>query len=664
MSPVNIPCPKCSANLKLPNRQLLGRKGKCPKCQHRFILEEPDEVELQLADDVPAALATPASPPVGTAAKWVPDDPAETPMLPAAPPSAVSLPVAAVNMAEATEEPSALSAFNFTDPPADGTTNELDFAAPADDTASVATQVRKGRGGRKGRGKRRGKTGPIVFGIGTALFAFIMVVIYWERSRQPETQEVAKPAPQKNEDWEQEKVELAEANEAAKTLSPTSGEQIPMKYMPFTPHLVFHLRPSEIWGPDRQNRIFVATLSELGIWLAQKIEDITKFNVQEIEELTFALNFGPRTSPPDVAAVVRLKSAQSKFDMQTVRLAGATKRVDLSGDVFELDQFSYLIVDAQTVAIAPVTLSDMLADAMQYSQQPPVELEGLLRESDRTRMMTLAFDVMNIDTHREYIFAETMQSFADEFVLWFGKDVQTISWSLHLGQDLYMETLLHENNESSPLRVQRHMNLRMQQLPETMMNLVRFMKPGVQGYRDMIGRFPAMLKATTLGTRTHVGAGYVRMVTLLPAKAAANLAAASLFTWNESIVTDFSGPAPTLTTGPALPDKVADRLRQMQILVDFRRTPLQEVFAYIEDEIKTKIVIDGDSLKLAAMTNNMPQTYNLGEVSALKAIDAIVTNPDYKGALVIVVDEATKTITVTSRVAAENSDLTIFDTSP
>ena len=660
MSPVNIPCPKCSANLKLPNRQLLGRKGKCPKCQHRFILEEPDEVELQLADDFPASAPSPASPPVGTAAKWVPDDPAESPVpvLPAA------VPGVPANTASMPQEASPVDAFNFTEPSADGTPNELEIAAPQQATVTAATRVRKGRAGRKGRGKRRGKTGPIVFGIGTALFAFIMIVILWERSKQSETQEVTKAAPQKNEDWEQEKIKLAESNESAKSLSPTSGEQIPMKYMPFTPHLVFHLRPAEIWGPNRQNKIFVATLSELGIWLSKKIEDITHFNVQEIEELTFAVNFGPRTSPPDIAAVVRLKSDQSKFDMQTVRLAGSTKRVDLSGDVFEKDQFSYMIIDPKTMAIAPVTLSDMLADSMTYSQQPPVELEGLLRESDRTRMMTLAFDVMNIDTHREYIFPETMQDFADEFVLWFGKDVQTISWSLHLGQDMFMETLLHENNESSPLRVQRHMNLRMQELPEMMVNLVRFMKPGVQGYREMIGRFPAMLKATTLGTRTHVGAGYVRMVTLLPAKAAANLAAASLFTWNESIVTDFSGPAPTIASGPALPDKVADRLRQIQILVDFRRTPLQEVFAYIEDEIKTKIVIDGDSLKLAAMTNNMPQTYNLGEVSALKAIDTIVTNPDYKGALVIVVDEGTKTITVTSRVAAENKGLSIYNTTP
>lgn len=652
MSPVNIPCPKCRANLKLPNRQMLGRKGKCPKCQHRFILEEPDEVELQLAEDFtpPAPAAKPVGPAVGTAAKWVPDEP----------------PVAPDPQRNTAEPGSAVTnAFNFSEPPEDGTTNELDFALPgsaAGDSAAgnAATRV---RGGRRGRKKKRGKTGPIVFGIGTALFAFLMVIIYWQRPNPEEQSQQAATAPaQVNQDWEQEKVELAESNETAKSLSPTSGENIPMQYMPFTPHLVFHLRPSEIWGPERQNKVFVATLSELGIWLAESIKEVTKFDVQEIEELTFALNFGPRTSPPDIAAVVRLKSEQSKFDLQTIRFENSMKRTDLQAEIFEKDAFSYMVVDTKTIAIASVSLSDMLADSMTYSQQPPVELEGLLRESDRTRLLTLAFDLLNIDTHREYIFPDTMQALADQFVLWFGKDVQTVSWSLHLGQDMFMETLLHENNESSPLRVQRHMNLRMQQLPELMQTLVRYMSPRMQGYREMIGRFPAMLKATTLGTRTHVGAGYVRMVTFLPANAAANLAAASMFTWNESIVTDFTGPAPVVTTGPALPDSVADRLRQVKLLVDFRRTPLQEVFAYIAEEIQTTINIDGDSLKLAAMTNNMPQTYNLGEVPALKAIDTIVKNPDYKGALVIVVDEASKTITVTSKVAAEAKGLAIFDT--
>ena len=41
MAGLQIPCPKCGKSLKLPDRSLLGRKGKCPKCRHAFVLLEP-----------------------------------------------------------------------------------------------------------------------------------------------------------------------------------------------------------------------------------------------------------------------------------------------------------------------------------------------------------------------------------------------------------------------------------------------------------------------------------------------------------------------------------------------------------------------------------------------------------------------------------------------
>ena len=217
---------------------------------------------------------------------------------------------------------------------------------------------------------------------------------------------------------------------------------------------ILHLRPSEVWSTDRKNREFVATLGDLGQWLEQKIRDITRFEPQEIEELTFAVNFGPRTSAPEVAAVVRLRSEQTKSDLQLNRFRGA-RRSDLEGELYESDPYSYLLIDRKTFAVSPITMSDTLAAAGKYPPQAPVDIEILLRESDRSRQVTLMFDLLNIDTHREFIFGEQMQHFADEFVLWFGKDVQTIGWSLHLGSELFMETLLHPNNESSALRAQR-----------------------------------------------------------------------------------------------------------------------------------------------------------------------------------------------------------------
>ena len=70
MASMQVPCPECDSVLELPDRSLLGKKGRCPSCRHTFVLAEPEEeVQLQLAD-VPVD----DSPRQGTSARWVPDE--------------------------------------------------------------------------------------------------------------------------------------------------------------------------------------------------------------------------------------------------------------------------------------------------------------------------------------------------------------------------------------------------------------------------------------------------------------------------------------------------------------------------------------------------------------------------------------------------------------
>src|SRR4051812_9827676 len=71
---MSIPCPECGAVLKLRDASLLGKTGKCPKCSHRFVLRDPDEVELELVEaPAPVAQGVSSVPKVGMGAVWVPD---------------------------------------------------------------------------------------------------------------------------------------------------------------------------------------------------------------------------------------------------------------------------------------------------------------------------------------------------------------------------------------------------------------------------------------------------------------------------------------------------------------------------------------------------------------------------------------------------------------
>ncbi|MFM7836047.1 MAG: hypothetical protein ACKPJD_29985, partial [Planctomycetaceae bacterium] len=132
-----------------------------------------------------------------------------------------------------------------------------------------------------------------------------------------------------------------------------------------------------------------------------------------------------------------------------------------------------------------------------------------------------------------------LQPAADKVLFWFGDQVESVLWSLHLEPDFYMETLLSNSRDSTPVRLQRQMQVQLDNLPREILELVRQMQPSTEGSRQIIGRFPAMLQAFNIGTTVHAGAGFARLVTVLPGQAAGNLAAGTLLTWNQSLVTEF-----------------------------------------------------------------------------------------------------------------------------
>jgi hypothetical protein len=659
MAAVSVRCPECGAGLKLPNAALLGKKGKCPRCQHRFVLQASAEAaKPRQQQPRPAA---PQQPLTGTSARWIPDEPAPNP--------AADIPVFPLAETvppptqQAGAQPAAAVDGNFAGPvePAveSGTTaNTFDFAevAAAEIPAVVApaspvTRVRRRR--------KRSLLPAVLTGVGSALVVGTIIgfVLVNRGNQEP----VAQRPPAPNAEWEQQKADLATSNAESASLSPTQGEPIPLNYIPFTPHLLLHLRPAELWQRDRDLAEFHATTGNLGVWLKDNIRAMTRYEAEEIEELTFAINFGPRNSEPDIAAVVRLKEQQTQNDL--FNRLGRRIRPDLDATVYESGEQSFLLIDMQTFAVAPTSIADALVAAKDYPALAPADLEPLLKDSDRDRHVTLLFDVRNIDIHRESVFGEQLWPLTDQMVVWFGKQIDSISWSIHLQPNLFMETLLRQSNESSALKVQRHFRLQLDKLPEQLLELAQLMRPTTTGSQRMVGRFPAMMEAVSRATSVDVAGQYVRCVTLLPKKAAANLAAASLLTWNQSVVTDFS-TAVALEPTATLPDTIAARM-ELPALAEFRNDPLQEAIASIGNDIKVEFVIDGDGLKAAGFTQNMPQKHSLGSVSAKAALHAILSQyAAERDPMVVCIDETNKRVTLTTRSKAKQAGMAEFDTAP
>jgi hypothetical protein len=209
------------------------------------------------------------------------------------------------------------------------------------------------------------------------------------------------------------------------------------------------------------------------------------------------------------------------------------------------------------------------------------------------------------------------------------------------------------------------------QAPHDLMSMILRMHPARKGAATIIGRYPAMVEAYREATVPTTDKRLVRLTTVLPARSAPNLALATLLTWDEARRTDFSSPSRPPTTvaaaGSKLPDTVAERLK-LSIDAEFNRTPLQDALRYICDEVQINLDLDGDALKDAAYTQNMPQTFNLGKVPAAAAIHEIISKYDGNGneefRMVVSVNEHTRTLIVHTRKFADQKGLPVFAVGP
>ncbi len=715
MSGLQIPCPKCGKKLKLPDRSLLGRKGKCPKCSNSFVLEEPDEVRLELAEQNAAA------PPIGTGAKWIPDAPAAPPM-PAAPgawpanvpypqaylpqgyvppgylpPGYVAVPTQYVPMPQMLPPgyamppmPAAPGFPNFaqsastpTEFPGAEPGNlfaAFDDSTPTDSRESPASHpfgssARPASASgiddsdfllRKKKKQRQARQKKMMFGVFGALTLLIAgsALIFRESlfapANKPKSKSlaVADPANEPGNDepeWQ-----------SPVPVRPTKGEPIELLCMPSGVTVVVHLRPADLWASGSKGEEFRFCLGPLGEWLETQIKEICRFEPTKIEEVTFGLIRGFAGDPMQVSALVRLKDAVQKTDL----IKSFQAKLDDASDypIYVGDQYAYAIKDLRTFAVCPVKLQAGMTEAVNRPNPQAVGIETLLRQTDRQRHAVLVVEPAVLDAEVEFMFAKELRPFALNFLEFFqSKQVETLAWSLHVGNEkFHSEVLLRNKSPLTKSQLQQQMKQKLNKLPHDILAAVEKMNPQVAGPRQIIGRFPAMAKVFSLATHASSGERFASLATSLPERAAPNLAIGALLTWDESTRTNFSKPAvdKPKETGPSkLPDLVADRLKQLKLEIEFTKMPLQDGLKYIADECKINLDIDGDALKAAGFTKNMEQNIKLGKVTGLEAIGAIVKKYEKERVpIVLVIDESKKVALITTKEFAEKGNLTVYPT--
>ena len=616
MTDLVISCPQCGKQLRLRDRSRLGRQGRCPNCQHRFVLQEPDPADANPADDADRS-STERS--LG-------------------------------------DEQSSASSQSSGVPDAEFDFSEIEAFALNQERQTGLARLEK----LNNRHAKHRRAMLVCGGLLLAATALLLVSTQLTRTSQQENSSGQSSAERDAQPADETVGEVSVSNiEPTAEVPRVAREPMTLFLVPAGASLVFNVRPAELWQPESVGTEVLACLGILGPWVEGELRRLSRHEPSEIEEAMICLHFGPLGSPAKISAVVRLVEPQQRDVL--LKTFEATQIDEFDVPIYANGDTAYLIKDEKTFAVGPRTLAAEMIDSLNIASPTASGIEQVIEHSDRANHLTVLFQPADLRRHAAYVFAQPASLLLDRLLNWLGDDVETVLWSLHLGEQLHAECVLRHQRAIAATQFEKAIQSKLESLPAKILTVVGGMNPSSAGRRRVIGRFPAMMKVVSLSTLLDAGQNYVRLTTRLPQRAAPNLALAAVLSGFESLREHSSDSRPIPATVRAEPpERVADRLRQ-NIEIDFRRTPLHEAIAYIAKEIDVRFEIDGDALKLAGYTKNMPQTLQLGTVPATQALSSILRQYD---GMVIVVDEYEKAVSLTTRDVASEQGLKTYALEP
>ncbi|MCA8994744.1 MAG: hypothetical protein KDA88_22390 [Planctomycetaceae bacterium] len=697
-------CPHCKQDIKITNPALLGKKVKCPGCQKPFIASEGPPSPPEPEEEVPLRLASDDLP-VGTKARIVSDAPLPPPVLnppvpefpqPASleplPPPVLNPPVVPTSIPVAPVAPAppsfptvadAFPAPNVNPPAPQVAAPAPQVSAPVPPAAVPPVVGSPPAGGATSEldrmRKRRGKGTWMWVLLGVVAVAVIGgagYLVSQQKTKTPVTDAPVATTPTDNvptndspiHDGVYSKRELELSTELVRDFAPAQGEPISLLMLPDGVNYVVHLRPAELWSNDFEFQVFRAALTEdVTNWMAAKIEELTKHKPEQIEELTLGIFLGARGMEPEIAAVVRLKEPGRMSELSG--LFTGELAVELPPPYIKMTaaQAVWIQEDQQTIVIWPKTVagSGALQDSANIEADVMPHMKRLIRNSSRQNLVTIVASPTDLKIASEKLFAQPVQAPMNHLLNWFGEDVEYASWTVHPDPYLYSQIGVCAKSTSNPAILKNRLESQLADLPQIMWKDVALkMHPREKRVRDFVGRYPAMLEAFQQSTVFQNDADQLTVTTVLPAMAGPNLALATLFTVAEAEETDFStmvAQTPSATQ-VVLPDTVLERMKYVKLEAEFQAKPIEEAFVYICGEMKVEVFVDGDAFKDAGWTKNMKQDFNLGVVTAERALAQIINKYDERlSQMVVSIDEKNMRITVTTKKFAERDNLPIYE---
>ncbi|MGE5190883.1 MAG: hypothetical protein ACM3U2_00160, partial [Deltaproteobacteria bacterium] len=461
------------------------------------------------------------------------------------------------------------------------------------------------------------------------------------------------------------------AEEAEQDLQ--APKPIALTPVPEGARIVIHLRPADLWQAGGSAEEFRACLGPLGVWLENTIKTRCLLEPSKIEEVLFALIPISRDEF-DLACVVRTKNDMKKSELID-KFDG--ELIDQPRQHYVGPERAFMILDTRTFASAPRSMVDSFVQSAGGASITSDGIQALLPKTDRKKHFTLLCELEDVRLGMKNLAPDNAQKLLEGVLDFLGDDIETIAWSLHLGDaensDNLTSSLLVRNRLSrSPPKLEADLKKKLAGLPAEILSIARKTDPKKLGEKKIVGRYPAMMKVVQEVTHFNNSHRLVTMQVELPERAGPNLAVGTLFAWNQTTLPDYgkasAAPARPVAAGEKLPDKIADRLKK-KISVDFHDDFLFAAMDFIGGEIGVQIKLDGPNMKLVGVTQNERQQFAMENVPATAVLHKILVdktkdarNPN--GKLVLIVDEEKKIATVTSADNAKDKNLKPFPLQP
>lgn len=592
--PFKLKCPQCGRQLRLPDRTLIGKSVRCPACQERFVVRLPEE-------------AGPASVPEKVS-------PGETTVPPVSVPSPAPILPGEIQI-ELKDSP-----------------------------------LRRGRKKRSGNRRWAG----IVLG-GVAAVGLMLIVVFVVYRPSILVGHIERPIPPQGGNRTEAAGPTANASE------PGESDPIDLRHLPGGIRLLVHLRPGELWRRGSREGELLEVSGSSGEWFARMIRSETFAELSEIDELLLGWILGGPEQAPEFVCRVRRRGELTNEVL--IERLGEEFQPGSGGAWRESASRAFVWIDDQTYVVVPKVLSEEVKQAAATPLPTDLGIEELLQRSSRADQFTMTGIPHDLATHRGVLCDPCFQNGWQVLIEFLEQEHQHADAFQLSGRWGPKETSLtlrvKGSNAARMNQVRGVLEMRMAEWPGAAQRGVTTARLP-EGFTGVLRRFPAMLRTIQESSGFEIAGRTVLIQSRLPERALPNLLLGGILAWQnlsagslrssspeETVSAETDSPQPPGTEKLSIPE-----LLQKRIDVEFQREPLEGVLQFVAREIGCAIEIDGDALKLAGYTRNMPQTLRLENYPAGGVLQKVLAQYDQM-VLSIVEGEPGSLLVTTSTAATE-----------